>query len=464
MTPTVIVIAALVLLIALILVRVPVAYSLILSSAAGLLLIEGSDRTARALSQVPYQSLASFSLLAVPLFILMGEFAQKGSMARDAFQLMARATGRLPGGLAIASVGACAIFGAISGSSIATVASIGKISIREMRTHGYDKVFAAGVVGVAGTLGVMIPPSIILVLYGILSGVSIGQLFVAAIIPGLLSAVVYGVAIVVKSLRNPALVGKDVAGVALQTSPTGAQDDEGVRKVATATTTRPPPKERVSVQGVIQIAVVFVVVMGGIYAGVFTAAEAAGVGAVLAGALLLLDGFRDGSVVWLRAFDALRSTAETTGMTLLLVVGGSMLTYLMVVAGIPRQLATSATSLDVSPWLVVALLLLVFLPLGMVLDPISVLIVTVPIMYPTIDALGFDGVWFGILAVKMVEIGLITPPVGLNAFVVAGTTPDISVEEAFRGVLTFLPWEFLIVVLLFIFPSIVLWLPSLVSI
>lgn len=438
--------------------RVPVAFSLLAAGAVGISLFDGTSAADSTLARLPYESPARYVLIVIPFFVAMGIFAKNGRLALDAYNLASRAMGRIPGGLAIATVASCALFAAVSGSSVATIAALGPTAIREMQRHGYSSTLAAGVVGAAGTLGVLIPPSIAIVLYGIVTNTSIGPLLIAGIIPGILTAVVYALGVIVACTARPELAGRPHRGPRPHSLG------------AASASSRPSDEMHAPDDGaspwasIGRVAILFGVVMGGIYSGIVTATEAGALGAIIALAMMVADSLRAGGVR--RALrDVAASVMESvslTSMTFLLLIGSAVFTYFLVSAGIPAEFTEWVLSFDVAPWMVVALLLLAFVPLGMFLDPISMLLIGVPLAFPVVTGLGFDALWFGILVVKMVEVGLITPPFGLNAFVVSGVS-NISVDRAFIGVMWFLPLELIVIVLIFIFPEIVTWLPGKMS-
>lgn len=439
---------------------VPVAFALTTAGLIGIVLSRGSGVAASTAGAIPYQATARFSLVVIPMFILMGLLATYARIAEDAFRVSHRLLHRLPGGLAIASIAACAAFGAVSGSSVATAATIGRLSVDEMRKAGYDTAFAAGVVGAAGTLGVLIPPSIILVIYGIMTGESIRLLLIAGIIPGIFSAVIY-VAVVVLLARKPGMVAPVAVAVAAgEMEPhlrPGSLSTPAVRAAMGGT----EGEERKGYGGLVKIFILFTIVMGGIYNGIFTATEAAAVGAVAALAMLLLDVFKFGTRKVLGNLrDSLSETASITSFIFLVLVGASIFTFFLVSAGAPSLFAGWALGLDMPPLAIVAILLLMMVPLGMFLDPVSIMLIILPLAHPVIVALGFNGIWFGILVVKTIEIGLITPPVGINVFIISGAS-GVSVDQAFKGIFYFLPADVISTIVLFAFPGIILWLPSL---
>lgn len=445
---------------------VPVAFALATTGVGGLLLLQGSGHSTLAIGRAVYSSTSIFSYIIIPLFLAMGVFARDVGLAEDAYALARRMLRRVPGNLAIATVAACAGFAAVSGSSVATLITIGRMSINEMLKNGYDPRLATGIVAVSGTLGVLIPPSALLVLYGILARESIGGLLIAGIIPGLLSAGVYVVTIIIRAQRNPELVGRAprAPGPAKGGRGRGLQGRAGEQEAGLQADLRnagelEDVKYDYSYAGLVKIAALAAIVVGGIYLGIFTVTESAGIAAVVAFLffvihVLKLPGRRG------RAFmDAFRDVVSLNGMAFALIVGAGLFTLFLVAARIPQTLTTAALSLDLPGWMVVAILLLAFVPLGMFLDPVSIMLLGAPLAYPVVTELGFDGLWFGIMMVKMIEFGLVTPPVGINAYVVGGIVPEVGVEEVFRGVIPFYVADLAVILLLFAFPAIVTFLP-----
>lgn len=450
---------------------VPIAFALLISGSVGLYLGDGMDVTAATLSRMPYSAVASYTLVVIPMFMLMGAMANHGGLAQRAFDALAHLLRRVPGGLGLATLGACTAFAACSGSSIATIVTIGRTSVGEMTRKGYDRRFAAGIVGVAGTLGILIPPSIALVIFGVLTGVSVGDLLLAGIIPGLLSAAMYGVAIVWRVVRRPEDVGRKAAAptarvgkMALATNGASSDVPTSVSDVpAPVAGTDADPRSGVSrfqVGALIRIAFLFLVVMGGIYTGVVTVTEAAALGVLATLLITVMDNARRPALLWRRLWLSLRETAGTTGMLLALFIGAAVFTRFTVAVGIPQSFASFASSLDVPPILIMLVIFAALLVLGMFLDGLSLLLVVVPITWPVVSALGYDGLWYGILFIKLIEVGMITPPVGLNAFALTGTIKQLKAEDAFKGLLYFLPFEFITIALLIAFPSIITWLPT----
>ncbi|MCP1676985.1 tripartite ATP-independent transporter DctM subunit [Natronocella acetinitrilica] len=443
-----IVMIALFVLFALIVMRIPIALALLAAGVTGLFFLRDADYSLETAAHIAFDTPARYVLIVIPLFIAMGIFAKHGTFAQDAFDMAGRLLRKVRGGLAMATVLTCAGFAAVSGSSVATVASIGPLAIREMRRNGYSVTLAAGVVGAAGTLGVLIPPSVVLVLYGIVSGESIGALLIAGIIPGILSAFMYFVAIYFWGFGNSALfVSEKEAQIAAAEEP-------------------PLPRRQklgwtVGAYTLARILSLMTVVVGGIYTGIVTATEAAGLGAIVAFIFFLIDTVRGREGFWRPFRQATLESISLSSMVFALLVGAAVFTFFLVLAGVPAMLTTWVTGLAVPDVLIVVIILLAFIPLGMFLDPISMLLIAVPLVHPIVTGMGYDGIWFAILVVKLIEIGLITPPFGMNAFVVAGASRHVTVEQSFIGIMRFLPVDLLTVALLFMFPPLILWLPNL---
>jgi len=421
--------------------RVPIALALAAAGGIGVLLLDGASVTLSSLGRIPFAQASRSSLVIIPMFILMGVAARHARLAEEAFRLLAWLLRRVPGGLAIGTVIACAGFAAVSGSSIATVVAIGNMAITEMRKHGYSLAVAAGVVGASGTLGVLIPPSVPLVLFGILTRVSIGSLLLAGLLPGLLSAALYGGAIYIRARRNP--------------------EEFGGAETVLATIERPALGK--SLAGALRITTLFLVVIGGIFTGLFTAVEASAVGAFTAVLMVIAVWRRQPREMLSRLRSTVQEAVSLNSMIFALLIGGGIFSFYTVGAGIPSQFTRWVLGFDLPPLVIVIVLLLALVPLGMFLDPLSIMLIGVPIAFPLVMELGLDGVWFGILFVKFIEVGLITPPLGLNAFVVAGTTKDLTPEIAFKGILAYLPLDLLTIALIFIFPIIVTIVPTLVG-
>ena len=413
--------------------RVPVGLALGLVALAGLIGFLGTGPAFGLLGVLPFEFSARWELSAIPMFLLMGTIAHHSGMTATLYRAARLWLGFLPGGLAVASNFACAGFAAASGSSLATTVAMGRIAIPEMLRYGYDKGLATGVVASAGNLGSMIPPSVLMILYAVFSEQSVAQLFIAGILPGLLTAGVYAVMIVVRCRLAPRLAPR-----------TGERADM---------------REKLAVLGTVwPLPVLVVAVIGGIYGGVVSPTEAGAFGAFLAFAVASLQGRMSWRVLRRSVLEAIESTATI----FFVAVGAILLTRFMALSGMPGYLAGLMGDWAIDPILLVVGASLIYLVLGMFLDPIGLMLLTLPIMLPLFDALALHPVWIGILIVKYVEIGLMTPPVGLNVYAVKTIVGDeVPLETIFRGVLWFLGCEAAIVAALIAFPGISLYLPSL---
>lgn len=407
-----------------------IAFATALIGFAGILFLRNWGAATGAVGFLPHGIVAHYSLSVIPLFIIMGYFAFFAGLTRDIFWTARQWVGHLPGGLAIATVLGCAGFAACSGASTASAAVMGRVAIPEMRQYGYQPRLAAGVVAASGTLASLIPPSVILVIYGIITEQSIGKLLVAGFIPGIVSAIIYASMLYVRIRRNPAL------GPPLPPTPW---------------------KERfIALRGTWGILILITLVLGGIYTGIFTPTEAGGVGAF--GAFLMALAMR--RLGWSNLKEALLETGRTTVMIFAIIVGVLIFVRFLALTGLPKAFATFVLALPVPPMVILAAVLLVYVFLGMFLDAIGLMMLTLPIVFPAIIALGFEPIWFGIILVKMIEICLITPPVGLNVYVVRSVAPDIPLEEIFRGIFPFFLMDLLTVAVLIAFPQISLFLPN----
>ncbi|MFQ5829276.1 MAG: TRAP transporter large permease [Candidatus Methylomirabilia bacterium] len=379
----------------------------------------------------PFSFIASFSLVAVPLFLMMGYAAFQAGFTRDVYHTARMWLSRLPGGLAMASVAGCAMFAAVSGSSLATAAAMGKLAVPEMLRYKYDKGIATGVVAASGTLGSLIPPSILMILYGTFTEQSIGRLLIAGFIPGVLSAAIYMGMVWTRALVTPELAPR-----------------------AEAVTWR---DRFYSLQGTWSILVLFVVVMGGIYAGVMTPTEAAAVGAVGAWGLGLIARRLNRE----RSRNALVETVKQASMIFAIVLGARIFVGFIAITGVASALTEWAVGLNLPPLGILLALSSIYIILGTFMDPIGMMLLTLPVVTPVIERLGYDLIWFGVIMVKYLEIGLITPPVGLNVYILKGVVGDaVPLESIFKGIVWFLAMDVVTLALLILFPQISLWLPS----
>lgn len=372
----------------------------------------------------------NFGLSVLPLFMLMGAFIHRAGLAEDLYDAANAWLGHRRGGLAMATVAACAGFGAVSGSSLATAATMAKVAMPPMRRYGYADSLAAGSIASGGTLGILIPPSVPLVIYGILAEVDIGQLFIAGILPGILLATLYILGIALVTRINPAL------------GPAGPAVERTQKWRALA-----------RVWGVLLL---FVVVLGGIYFGVFTPTEAAGIGATGAFLFALLRRRLD----WHGFIGALVDAGKMTGMIFVVAFGALIFANFVNLAGLPGALVDAVTALDVSPLVVVLLICLIYIVLGTVFESLGMLLLTVPVFIPVVQPLGIDLVWFGIVVIIVMEIGLITPPIGMNVFIVKSALPDVELWAIFKGIGPFVAAGIVCLFLILFVPDIALMLPK----
>jgi tripartite ATP-independent transporter DctM subunit len=409
----------------------PIAFSFGIVATFGFLFLEGPVYLFR-LPQTAHESVNSFVLTAIPLFILMAEILEFTGISSDLYTAIERWIGKLRGGMAISSVLACAGFGAVSGSSAATSAAIGRIAIPEMLKRGYSKSLAGGAVSTGGTLGLMIPPSLSFIVYGFMAEQSIPRLFIAGVIPGIMLALMFSLYIFIHTTIRPSLA-----------------------PIAPPTTW----DERFSaLWRVWAIVLVAFIILGGIYMGVFTPSEAAAAGTMVV--LLLAMLYR--KLNWNNFQGALLRTVSTSGFVLLIIVGAMMFASLLSIERIPRELSVMISELEVSRYLVIAAITGLFILLGMFMEGGAIMVLTVPILTPIVSSLGFDLIWFGIYMTLMVEMALITPPVGVNCFIIAGIGKDygLSLEDTFRGILPYVGLVLLAAALITAFPEIALWLPE----
>lgn len=419
---------------ALMAIRVPIAVSMFSAGALGYVAQTGWLPFANFLNTQAFARFASYDLSVIPLFILMGHFATKGGISKALFEFAAAVMGRFKGGLAMASLLACAAFGAISGSSVATAATITSVALPEMRRHGYSGRIATGTLAAGGTLGIQLPPSIVLVIYAILTEQNISKLFAAAVLPGIIAMCGYMLAV----------------AIYVRVVPGHAPEIEDA----------PPPMTWRAVLGVLPILVIFLLVFGGIYGGFFTPTEGAAVGA----ATTFLTALGKGEMSLAKLRECFYGTAISAAMIFLIFLGADLMNSALALTQVPNQLAGIVGSWGVSPLLVVVAILLFYVLLGAVMDELSMLLLTIPIFFPIIMGLDFGmpkesaAIWFGIMVLMTVGFGLIAPPVGLNVYIVNGLAKDVPMGETYRGVMPFLVSDVLRTMLFLFFPIIPLWL------
>ena len=426
-------------LLGLIALRAPVGLAMLLVGMGGYVHILDWAALGNYLKTTPYHLFANYTLSVIPLFILMGALAERGGLARDLFAAANALVGRKPGGMAMAVIGACACFGAVCGSSVATTATFGRAALPELRRYRYDAGFSAGTVAVGGTLGILIPPSIILVVYAISTEQNIAKLFMAALIPGLIATAFYIVAIATVVRLRPDLAPPGEA-------PSGAE-------------------RRTAFLNVIPVLLIAVVVVGGIYGGVFTPTESAAVGCIAT----LVVGLLRGTLRPREIRESLFATAETTAMIFAILLGAEVFNAFLALSQAPDLLAVWITEQDFPPYGVLAILLVAYIILGAVMDELAMILLTLPVFFPVVTALDFGltseetAIWFGILVLVVVGIGLTAPPIGLNVFVVSGLARDVPIARIYRGVLPFLATDLLRLLLCVAFPALSLWLVRLLG-
>ena len=409
--------------------RVPIAFSMAAVGVVGIALMR-SVPAAFSSAATEIMDVASYTLSVVPLFVLMGNLVTRAGMSTELYQAAYSFIGHRRGGLAMSTVLACAGFGAICGSSIATAATMARVAMPEMRRFGYDKAFAAGTIAAGGTLGILIPPSVIMVIYGIMTEQSIGALFAAGVIPGAIATLFYLGTAWNCVRRNPSL------------GPPGERTSWAGRLTALR-----------HIWGVI---VLFIIVMGGMYGGLFTPTEAAGVGA-MGGFLFALSRGRLTPKILL---EVLTESAQMTAMLFTILIGASIFANFVNFTSLPQDLQTFVSQFNVHPMMVVVAICVIYVILGTAMEELSMILLTVPIFFPLIVHLGLDPIWFGVLIVCVVEIGMISPPVGMNIFVISSLLPDVPTSSIWRGVMPFLFADILRLALLIAFPAITLWLPK----
>lgn len=419
--------------IALMMVRVPIALSMAIVGFLGLGYIRSWEAAAANVSQVIFETGSMYTLSVVPLFILMGNFVTRAGMSRELFHLASTFIGHWRGGLAMSSVAACAGFGAICGSSIATAATMSKVAYPSMKEHGYSNGLATASIAAGGTLGIMIPPSTIFVIYGIMTETNIGKLFAAGIVPGIVCTILMCCAIAFIVRRHP------------EAGPAGKRYSWGERFAAFK-----------DIWGVVAL---FVLVMGGIYGGIFTATEGAGIGAFGAFLFALFRGALNGKIL----IDVLAESARTTAMLFTILIGAMIFANFVNYTSMPGDLKAFVEQFKISPILVVIAICVVYVVLGTAMEELSMILLTVPIFFPLVTGLGFDPVWFGTLIVMVVMLGMISPPVGMNLFVINTLLPDVSLKEIFQGIWPFIWAQILCLALLIAFPSWSMWLADKVA-
>ena len=382
----------------------------------------------------PTGVVSSRELAVIPLFLLMGSFAGAAGLSGDLYRLAYALVGHLRGGLAMSTIGGCAGFGSVCGSSVATAATMARVALPEMLSRNYQPTLASGCIAAGGTLGMLIPPSVIMVLYAVLTEQFVIALFIAAIVPGLIAVALHFVAIFIYVRVNP------------EAGPAGEP--------------MPWPERWAVIRqswGVITLAIV---VSGGIYGGIFTVVEAAAVGAVMAFLFTVLRGRLTREVLW----QVLSESAANTGLIYLIIIGAHIFTYFVTLSHLPNELVAAIKGTGLHPLVVMFLLHLMYLILGSIFDTVAAMVITLPFVFPLIVGLGFDPIWFGVINVMVIEIGMITPPIGINVFVLHGIARDIPLPTIFRGIVPFLAADLTRLAILTFFPGLALWLPTIMGI
>jgi len=433
MSPVTIGIIGIAVLLLFFLLGMPVAFSMAFVGFVGFAYLAGLFPALSLIAQDIFGEFSSYPLSVIPMFILMGTFAFASGISKRLYETTYAWLGHRRGGLTIATVLACAGFAAICGSTAATAATMGKISLPEMKKYGYDDKLATGTVAAAGTLGILIPPSTILIVYGILTEESIGRLFIAGILPGLLLSLAFVSTVLFLCLRNPAL------------GPPGTR--VGWKKRFTATA------------GIIEAMILFLLTIGGLFLGWFSPTQAGAIGA--GGALLI--GLARGQLTWQKFVDAAKEGLGTACMVIFIITGAVIFGHFLAITTIPFLLADAVASLPIPPVGVMAVIIFIYFIGGFFMDSMALVVVTIPIFFPVVMKLGFDPIWFGVIIVLVAEMGVITPPVGVNVFVIKGIAPDIPLHIIFRGILPFLVALVIVTILLVAFPQIATFLPSFVA-
>lgn len=413
--------------------RVPIAFAMALVGFVGFAALVNVNAALAMVAQVTYETGLTYELVVLPLFIVMGNLVTRAGFSEALYRSAYAFLGHLRGGLAMATVVACGGFSAVCGSSLATAATMVKVAMPPMRHYRYADSLAAGSIAAGGTLGILIPPSVIMVIYGVITETNIGQLFIAGILPGIIAILFFLIAISLVTFAWPKL------------GPAGERTGWGERFRAMR-----------DVWGVVAL---FLLVMGGIYGGAFTATEAAGIGA---GGALVLALIRR-AITFKSLFDVLLESLITTSMMFAVLFGAIIFSNFINLAGMPTALVEWIGGMTISPTLIIVVIFFVYLVLGCVLDTLAMVLLTVPAIFPLVIGLGVDPVWFGIFVVVVTEIGMLTPPVGMNVFVIKATLPDVNTAEVFRGVTPFWIAHCVLAMLLILFPAIALFLPSLMT-
>ncbi|MFN0160140.1 MAG: TRAP transporter large permease [Burkholderiales bacterium] len=433
MTPLMIGALGLAALCALILLQVPIAFAMIIVGVVGFAMQTGWTPALTILANDPSALLSNVDLATVPLFLIMGTFATAAGFSADIYSAAAAFLGHRRGGLGYATVGGCAVFGAVCGSSTATAATFAKAALPEMQRRGYSDAFATGTIAAGGALKSLIPPSVVMILYCIVARTFIFDLFIAAVIPALMIIALNMLAIAIAVRLDPGLAP---AGPAV-----------------------PWPERLAALKRAGPVIILMLTIFAGLYSGVFTVNEAASVAAVLSLVFALARRRLNRAVLW----TGLRDTATATAMIYMIIIGASVFTYFITAAKVPEALIAAIASLTIPPLAVIAIMLAAYLALGAVFDEIAAMLITLPFALPVITNLGYDPIWWGIINVVIIELGMIIPPVGVIVFVLHGMAPNIPMRTIYRGVTPFILADLLLLALIATFPALALWLPALLK-
>jgi tripartite ATP-independent transporter DctM subunit len=422
------------LLLVLLLMGMPIAFMMMLVGFLGIWQLSGPGAALPIVAQTLYSVTSHYPYTIIPLFIIMGSFAGAAGITRELYASFDKWFRRLPGGLGVATIAACAGFAAVSGSSVAAAAAMGHVALPEMQRFGYAPRLATGVVAAGGTLSFLIPPSLGFVVYGMLTEQSIGKLLIAGILPGILLSIAYSMVVIGWVKLNPSLAAASPEKVTFR-------------------------EKIIALKGIWETALVFFIVMGGIYLGFINPTEAGAVGAFALFILAMLKG----RLTWRAIISCLLEATRITVMVLFLVAGATVFSYFLALSTIPATVSAWIAGLEISRYVVLAIIILIYFALGCFLDAVSMMVLTLPVVFPVIVSLHFHPIWFGVVAVLMMEAGLITPPIGLNVYTLAGIAKDVPMMEIFKGAIPFLASIILTTITLTIFPKIALYLPSLMG-
>jgi C4-dicarboxylate transporter DctM subunit len=420
------------LLLVLFMLRMPVAFAMGLVGLAGFAYLNGIESALTLLAQDVYDTLSSYPLSVIPMFILMGSMAYASGISQRLYKTCYTWLGQFRGGLTVATVMACSGFAAICGSTAATAATMGGIALPEMKKYGYDNQLATGTVASAGTLGILIPPSTVLIVYGILTEESIGKLFIAGIMPGIIMTLFFVITVVILCLRRP-----DLAPAGPRTSL--------MAKIK-------------SLGGIVEAILLFLLTIGGLFLGWFSPTQAGSIGAF--GAFLI--GLFRGKLRFRKTVDVLRDGLKTSCMVLFIITGAAVFGHFLTISNIPFMLADWVGGLPIPPMAIMGVIVLIYFVGGFFMDSMALIVVTIPIFFPIVTRFNFDPIWFGVIIVMVGEMGVITPPVGVNVFVIKGIAPEVPLQTIYRGIMPFLAAIILLTALLLIFPQIATFLPTLV--